>query len=177
MSYTVIPDKNIFIEQISNILATSALLFPNSIGGNSGVQDLVNQIVEYESPVPNYPQTGAGPPYIFVTTSKNPIYSKKPIGRNNLDQQGPQRWTLEFWIYIVVNGPDLMTSESQMYDILSALTTTLDLNKRLLNTEGSPTCIISDYTEVDVAIETDSRTMLAKNVIFRPDVLVNLRTS
>lgn len=164
------------MEAISNILATSALIFPNSIGGNTGVQDLVNQIIEYQLPVPNYPLKGPGPPHIFVTTSTNPIYSKKQIGRNNLDQQGPQRQTLEFYIVIVVNGPDLMTSESQMYSILQAVTTTLEQNKRLLQ-DGSPMCTISDYVEVNYAIESDQRNMLAKNVVFRPDVLLNLRTS
>src|SRR6185312_960147 len=158
MSLTVTPNYNDYIDRIALILSKSTLLFPNSVGGDETQQDLVKQIIAHELPQNETPITGGGPPHIFIKESRNPIYERKQVGRDSIDAQGPESFTLEFYI-------------------VQAVTTTLDKNKRLLDDTGNnPIAKSSQWVTVPWLLENnEQRELLAVNVIFRPEVYVNLR--
>jgi hypothetical protein len=175
MSLTIQPNYNSYIDRIELILKNSTLLFPQTIGGDPDTPDLVKQIIKYELPVPENAQ-GPDPPHVFITTSRNPLQGRKQIGRDSRDAQGPENLTLEFYIVVVVREPTLAESEKKMYDIISALTTTLDKNKRLTDLGGqNPLANTSQYFVVEYLLDTDQKEQIAKNVLLRPSVNVNLR--
>jgi len=178
MSLTVTPNYNDYIDRIALILSKSTLLFPNSVGGDETQQDLVKQIIAHELPQNETPITGGGPPHIFVKESRNPIYERKQVGRDSIDAQGPESFTLEFYIVVVAFATTTFAdSQISANNIVQAVTTTLDKNKRLLDDTGNnPIAKSSQWVTVPWLLENnEQRELLAVNVIFRPEVYVNLR--
>ena len=172
-------NPNTFIARLYDMLTHSPYIFPKTIGGNQQAQDLVQQIIQYELPIPEAPREGGGPPHVYITLSKqqNPIF-RNPLGRSNINQQGPEEQTWEFYIIVVHHDVDYHTTEHNLNNLCQAITETLDLNKRMLDDTGAnPICAKLEWILVPFLLDTDERDVLAKNIVVRPHVFVNMRTS
>jgi len=73
-------DFNVFIARFGEMFRKSALLFPKSIGGSTTVQDLVEQVIDYNMAIPQDVVVGEGPPHIFVREAPNPVVADKTSG-------------------------------------------------------------------------------------------------
>ena len=176
MSLVQAPNPNAFITRLQNMLENSALLFPHTIGLNNSVPDLVNQIIQYELPIPQQAITGPELPHVFITASPNFINSQTALGKGTIDHQGATKYVLEFFIIVVTMGPDLMSAQESLYNICQAIETTLEQNKRMLdNTGNNAIAATSEHMVLPYLIDTDQRTIVSKNILFRPTVFVNMR--
>lgn len=177
MSLTIEPDYQNFIVRIVDILKNSALLLPKSIGGDEDATDLVRQIITNQLPIPQLPVEGPGPPHIYVTESEVPIIEQIQQGRDSRDVQGSKRMVLEFYIIILSSSTSRQESESQIFDIISAVTTTLSQNKRLIDpiTLVDPLAATHTYAVRPFLYDITQNDTVAKNVVLRPAVGVNLR--
>jgi len=177
MSLNMEPDYQTFVARLVLICEKSALLFPNSIGGDDTKTDLVTQIIKNQLPLPQLPVEGPGPPHIFVTTSESPKIVEEQRGRDDRDTQGSKRVTLEFYLIILSIARDKIEAEQKLYPIISALTTELSKNKRLVNPTGSvdPLSITHSFQVVPYIYDITQNETVAKNVVLRPVLGVNLR--
>jgi len=177
MSLSVEPDFQPFIVRIAKILKASSLLFPNSIGGDNTKTDLVNQIIQNQLPIPQLTVEGPGPPHIFIAQSEVPIVSQEQRGRDSRDVAGGRRVTLEFYIVILATGRDKQEGLSLIFPIISAVTTELNKNKRLIDpaTSLDPLSITHDYNVVPFIYDITQNETAAKNVVLRLVTGVNLR--
>lgn len=176
MSLNLEPDYSDYIIRLSDILSLSALLLPKTIGGSATEQDLINQIIEFELPLPENPVEGPGPPHIFITTPPNPIKSTEQLGRDSRDAQGPYALDMEYWIVVISSGTDPIDSEKKIYKIISAITTTLQKNKRLTDSLGdNPLAATTTYNVFPYILDTTQRDLIAKNIVLRVKVGINLR--
>ncbi len=179
MSLSIEPDYQTFIDRFVLICEQSALLFPKTIGGDNTKFDLVNQIITNQLPIPNLPIEGPDPPYIFVTDSETPQISEEIVGRDSIDTQGGKRITLEFYLVILSSSRSREESEKELFAIVSALTTTLSQNKRLGIPSTppilSPLAVTHTFQVVPYNYDITQNETLAKNIVVRPVVGVNLR--
>jgi len=177
MSLSIEPDYQPFINRLVLICEQSALLFPNSIGGDNTATDLVTQIIKNQLPIPQLPVEGPGPPHIFVTTSETPKISEEQRGRDDRNTQGSKRVTLEFYIIILSIDRTRIDAEQKLYPIISAVTTELSKNKRLINPTDSldPLAITHSFQVVPYIYDITNNETVAKNVVVRPTLGVNLR--
>jgi len=178
MSLSVEPDYQTFIVRIAAILRASALIFPKSVGGDDTVEDLVTQIIENQLPIPQLTVEGPGPPHIFVAQSEVPQVSSEQRGRDSRDVQGGKRVTLEFYIVIIsAAGRDRQEAEASLFPIISAVTTELGKNMRLIDpaTSLDPLSITHKYNVAPYIFDITQNETVAKNVILRPVLGVNLR--
>jgi len=178
MSLTTTPNDNTNLARIVEVLQNSTLLFPKTIGGDPNAKDLVNQVIQWELPILNMPITGKGVPIILVTNSRspNPI-DRKQVGRDTIDVQGPEVLTLEYYIIAITRGKNFQDSQKLNNDVTQAITTTLDMKKRLTDTSNlNPICRTLQWTVVPWLLpENDQKDVVAYNVMIRPEVYVNLR--
>lgn len=177
MSLSIEPDYQPFIDRLVLIFQKSALLLPNSIGGDATKSDLVNQIIPNQLPIPNLPVEGPDAPYIFVTSSEVPKIVEEQRGRDSRDVQGSKRVTLEFYNVILSSSRSRQESEKELFAIVSALTTELSKNKRLINPTDSldPLAITHTFQVVPYIYDITQNETLAKNVVVRAVLGVNLR--
>ena len=176
MSLSAEPDFQDYIVRIVDILKRSALIFPNTVGGDNTATDLVNQIIENQLPIPQLPVDGPGPPHIFVAQSQTPIVKRDKAGRNSLDVEGGGRVVMEYYIVVLVDSVDKKTADSQLFNLISAVTTTLNKNKRLIDSNSlNPLCFDHKYDVVPYIFDITQNTTAAKNIVLRPQVGVNLR--
>ncbi len=177
MSLNIEPDYQPFVDRLVLICEQSALLFPNSIGGDNTKVDLVTQIIKNQLPIPQLPVEGPGPPHIFVTTSESPKIVEEQRGRDDRDTQGSKRVTLEFYLIILSIARERIEAEQKLYPIISAVTTELNKNKRLINPTDSldPLSITHSFQVVPYIYDITQNETVAKNVVLRPVLGVNLR--
>jgi len=177
MSFTTTPDYNTFIDRLALILEKSTLVMPAS-NGSTTAKDLVRQIIKYEFPTPEQPPDGLGPPHIFINKAENPILSRQKIGRDSLDEHGPEKWTLEFYIVMVIlEQSSYERSQKAMYTLTNAVQDTLGKNRRLRTPPAGTDPIAYSMTTLDVPyiLNSTENLLLAHNIIVRPQILVNLR--
>jgi len=179
MSLSIEPDYQTFVDRLVLICEQSALLLPNSIGGDNTKTDLVTQIIKNQLPIPQLPVEGPGPPHIFVTTSETPKIVEEQRGRDDRDTQGSKRVTLEFYLVILSIARDRIEAEQKLYPIISALTTELSKNKRLAIPSTppllSPLAVTHTFQVVPYIYDITQNETVAKNVVIRPVLGVNLR--
>ena len=180
MSFTTEPNYNDFIDRIVLILQNSALLFPNSIGGDPDAKDLINQVIKYDLAIPQDVPTGLGPPHIFVGTALNPIVSDQTDGRYNRTEFGPRTQTLEFWAVCVASGVEFADSQRNLFNITQSVKQTLGLNSQLRDLANAnplsielDRLIVTPFTNWAVT----EKTTLANTIVIRPKTFVNLRTT
>lgn len=177
MTLTLTPNFNDYVNRIALILRASTLIFPKSVGGDQDATDLVNQIITREIPMLELPIEGSGPPHIIITASRTPIIQREPVGRSDIDVQGPERLTLEFYLYVISQATDLTLAEKLLYEIIQAVTTELDKHKRLTDENGdNPISITSEWIVVPLLLDIDQREIVCRNIVFRPKVYMDLRT-
>lgn len=178
MSLVITPNDNDYLDRLNLILNNSALLFPNTIGGNPDASNLVNQVIEYELPILNIPLTGPGSPMVLITKSRsqNPI-ERKQVGRDSIDIQGPEVLTLEYYIIFITRGKSFKDSQIQSNNIQQVITTTLDKKKRLTDlTNNNPLCRTLQWNVVPWLLpDNDQKDVIAYNCVVRPEVYINLR--
>ena len=180
-TFTSIPNLNDYINRIVLILENSALLLPQSVGGNTQATDLVNQIIPYKLPIPQSPITGPGAPIIFIDVSPNPTVRFSQVGRSTIDIQGPELVVLEFYCVVVAKGKTFQDSQSQMYNILAAVKTILKSNMRLGDPttnppNQSPLCNTLTAITVPFILDTAEKTVIARNIVIRVEKFINLRS-
>ena len=177
MSLSVEPDYQTFIDRLVLICEKSALLLPKSIGGDNTKQDLITQIIPNQLPIPNLSIEGPDAPYIFVTESETPKISEEQRGRDSRDVQGSKRVTLEFYMVILSSSRSREESEKELFAIISALTTELSKNKRLTDpaTGLLPLAATHTFQVIPYIYDITQNETLAKNVVLRPTLGVNLR--
>jgi len=177
MSLSIEPDYQTFIDRLVLICQQSALLFPKSIGGDDTKQDLITQVIPNQLPIPNLSIEGPDAPYIFVTESETPKITEEQRGRDSRDVQGSKRVTLEFYMVILSSSRSREESEKELFAIISALTTELSKNKRLTDpaTGLLPLAATHTFQVVPYIYDITQNETLAKNVVLRPTLGVNLR--
>ncbi len=177
MSLSIEPDYQTFIDRLVLILRASALLFPKSIGLDDTKQDLITQVIPNQLPIPNLSIEGPDAPYVFVTESETPKISEEQRGRDSSDTQGSKRVTLEFYMVILSSSRSREESEKELFAIISALTTELSKNKRLTDpaTGLLPLAATHTFQVVPYIYDITQNQTLAKNVVLRPVLGVNLR--
>jgi len=128
-------------------------------------------------PIPNLSIEGPDAPYIFVTESETPKILEEQRGRDSSDTQGSKRVTLEFYMVILSSSRNREESEKELFAIISALTTELSKNKRLTDpaTGLLPLAATHTFQVVPYIYDITQNETLAKNVVLRPIVGVNLR--
>jgi len=179
MSLDVEPDYQTFIVRIAEILRASALIFPKSIGGDNTATDLVTQIIENQLPIPQLTVEGPGPPHIFIAQSEVPVVSEEQRGRDSRDVQGGKRVTLEFYIVILsAEGRNRQEAEANLFPIISAVRTELGKNTRLVDpaTSLDPLSLTHSTNPVPYIFDITQNETVAKNVVIRPVLGVNLRS-
>ena len=176
MSFITTPNWNEFIDRIALILSKSALIMPASNGFKTK-KDLVHQIIKYTFPIPEQPPSGRGPPHIFINRADNPVIRRKKIGRDSIDEHGPERWTLEFYaVVVMLVEEDPIKSQEALYNVTEAIMTTLGKNRRLVDTVGGePMAYHLTTMDIPYNIKSTASALQAHNVIIRPDILVNLK--
>lgn len=178
MSFTTTPDYNAFIDRLALILEKSTLVMPASNGDNTK-QDLVRQIIKYSFPVPEQPPDGLGPPHIFINSAPNPVLRRKKLGRDSRDEWGWEKWTLEFHIVcVVLETASYERSQKAIFTLINAIQDTLGKNRRLITPGGAGTDPMAYHLEsIDIPYNLNSSEalLIARNVVVRPDILVNLR--
>ena len=177
MSLSTEPDYQDFITRLVLICEQSALLFPRTIGLDVDAIDLVNQIIPNQLPIPQLSFEGPDAPYIFVAASETPTISSVQQGRNELNKQGGKLVELEFYLIILSSSRGRQESEEQVYNIISALTTTLSQNLRLTDpTSGLlPLAMGITFEIVPYIYDITQNETVAKNCRLRIKVGVNLR--
>lgn len=172
---TTTPKLNDYIDRFENILINSTLLMPKTNGDNTK-KDLVNQIIKYDIPIADNPPEGLGPPHVFISISPNVMTRKEPKGRSSIDTQGPEKYFMEYYIIVVAQDPSsYQRSQEQLYTIVEAITTTLKKNLRMLDdTSANPIANTLDMIVVPYLTDSDEKTVVAKNIVVRPQVFVNL---
>lgn len=178
MSLSAEPDFQDYIVRIADILKASALVFPKLVGGDDTKEDLVNQIILNELPIPQMTIEGPGPPHIFISQSETPIVSQEQQGRDSRDAHGGRRMTIEIYVVIISGGTrSRAESDSALFNIISAVTTTLGQNMRLAipTTLLSPLAFTHTYNVVPYIFDITQTETTAKNVVIRPVIAVNLR--
>ena len=177
MSLSIEPDYQTFIDRLVLICEKSSLLFPKSIGGDNTKQDLITQVIPNQLPIPNLPIEGPDAPYIFVTESETPKITEEQRGRDSRDVQGSKRVTLEFYMVILSSSRSREESEKELFAIISALTTELSKNKRLTDpaTGLLPLAATHTFQVIPYIYDITQNETLAKNVVLRPTLGVNLR--
>ena len=147
--------------------------------GDNTKEDLVRQIIKYDFPVPEQPPEGLGPPHLYVTIAPNPVRNITRTGRDSLDAHGWRKWSLEFYIIcITLDTGNYDKSQKAMYTLVNAVRDTLGKNRRLITPGGAGTDPMAyDLETLDVPFNLNSteNLLLARNVLTRIDVLVNLR--
>jgi len=175
MSLTTAPNWNTYIDRLEEIILNSSLVMP-ATNGSTTQNDLVRQIIKYSFPLGEQPPDGLGPPFIFINRAPNPIVRRQKIGRDNRDAHGPERWTLEFWLVMVVQTHDPLVSQSDLYNLTEAVMTTLKKKRRLTDTSNdNPLAYHLEMFDVPYNLNVDENDLVAHNVVVRPDVLVNTR--
>lgn len=177
MSLTTQPKFNDYIDRFEQMFTNSTLLMPKT-NGDDTKKDLVNQIIKYEIPIPDNPPDGLGPPHVFIAVAPNPIVRTEQRGRNTRDKQGPVKFTLEFYIIVIAQDPQSFElSQKQMYTIIEAITTTLTQNLRMTDTSQlNPLAARLDYLVLPYTFQNEEVTVVAKNIVVRPQVWVDVRT-
>jgi len=179
MSLNIEPDYQTFVARLALILRSSALLFPKSIGGSTTVQDLITQVITNQLPIPQLSVEGPDPPYVFVANSKTPQVLEEQRGRNTIDTQGGKRVTLEFYIVVLSSNRGRVESEVELGPIISAVTTELSKNVRLGIPSAppilSPLAISHTFDVVPYIYDITQNQTVARNIVIRPVVGVNLR--
>lgn len=172
---TTTPKLNDYIDRFENILINSTLLMPKT-NGSTTKNDLVNQIIKYDVPIPENPPEGLGPPHIYISVSPNVMTRKESKGRSSIDEQGPEKYFMEFYLIVVAQDPSSYErSQIQLYNIIEAITTTLKKNLRMLDdTSANPLANTLDIIVVPFLLQSEEITVVAKNIIVRPQVFVNL---
>lgn len=175
MSLTTTPKLNDYINRFESMLRNSTLLMPKT-NGDDTKNDLVNQIIKYDIPISESPPDGLGPPHVFISISPNVMTRKEPKGRSSINEQGPEKYFMEFYLIAVAQDPSLYErSQEQLYTIIEAITTTLKKNLRMLdNANLNPLATTLDILVVPYLLESDEKTVVAKNIIVRPQVFVKL---
>ncbi len=175
MSLTTTPKLNDYIDRLENILINSTLLMPKT-NGDLTKNDLVNQIIKYDIPIPSAPPDGLGPPHVYISVSPNVMTRKEVKGRASINEQGPEKYFMEFYLIVVAQDPSSYErSQIQLYTIIEAITTTLKKNLRMLDQAGANFLSTTlDIIVVPYNIESDEITVVAKNIIVRPQVFVKL---
>ncbi len=170
---------NDIIVRISNVLALSPLIFPNSVGGDGTKEDLVKQIIEYDLAIAQDTVDGEGPPHIFIREAPNPVVADKQSGRDSRDVRGARELELEFWAVVVVREALYDLTQKARFNITAAITETLGENKRLLDDMGAdPKAMeLSYFITPFTMLETDDKTVQAQTVVIRLKVMVNLRAT
>ncbi len=168
---------NPFIDRLVDMLRASILLFPKSVGDDNDATDLIKQVVKYNIPIPQDVPTGEGPPHVIVRLADNPIVEDKEAGRDERNVKGPRDVELEFWVICIVNEVDFQTSQQSLFNITNAVSQTIGKNKRLQNSDGlDPLCRdVSYVTTPFTNIQSTQKTVMARTVVIRPKVPVNLR--
>ena len=177
MSFTETPNWNDFIDRFAEIFQNSSLILP-ATNGSDTEKDLVNQIVKYTFPIPEQPPNGRGPPHIFINRADNPVIRRQKIGRDSLDEHGPEKWTLEFYAVIVMLvQEDPIKSQAALYDVTQAIMTTIGKNRRMLDKAGeNPLAYTITTIDIDYNIRSTAAALKAHNVVIRPEIIVNLRS-
>ncbi len=172
---TTTPKLNDYINRFENILINSILLMPKT-NGSTTKNDLVNQIIKYEIPLAENPPEGLGPPHLFISVSPNVMTRKEPKGRSSINEQGPEKYFMEYYLIVVAQDPSsYQRSQEQLYTIIEAITTTLKKNLRMLDdASANPIANTLDIIVVPYLLQSDEITVVAKNIIVRPQVFVNL---
>lgn len=176
MSLSAVPNWNSFIDRIADILTRSSEVMPKT-NGSTTKNDLVNEIVKYTFPLAEQTPNGAGPPHIFINRAENPVIRRQKIGRDSINEHGPEKWTLEFYVVsVVLVEHDPMQSQEDLYNLTQAIMNTLGKNRRLLDKDNlNPLAYHLETVDVPYNLRTDEASLKAHNVLVRPDILVNLR--
>jgi len=177
MSFTTTPNYNAFIDRLALIMQDSTLVMP-ATNGSLTQKDLVRQIIKYSFPTPEQPPDGLGPPHLFINRADNPIIAREKIGRDTLDEHGPEKWTLEFYIVcVILEQSSFERSQKAMYNLTEAIQTTLGKNRRLRTPPAGTDPMAYHLTTDDIPfnLNTKENLLLAHNVIVRPQIIVNLR--
>ena len=174
-----VPNLNDFIERIFLILSNSTLLFPQSVGGDESATDLVNQIIPYALPVPEQPIEGPGPPHIFIKEADSAFSRFNQIGRSSINVQGPEEAFLELYVVVVARGASYQDSQVQLFNIIQAVKQVLKSNMRLGDPTTNPPlqntlCNLLETITVPWLIDSEEKTVIARNIIVRPKVFINL---
>ena len=179
MSLSVEPNYQTFIDRLVAICRASPLLFPRTVGNDDTVQDLINQVIPNQLPIPNLSVEGPDAPYIFVAQSETPLVNEEQRGRDSRDTQGGKLVTLEFYMVVLSSGRSKQESDSELFAIIAALTTELSKNKRLAIPSTppllSPLALTHTFQVVPYNYDITQNVTLAKNIIVRPQLGVNLR--
>lgn len=176
MSLTVNPNLGDYVDRIAEILENSVLLFPRTKGNDLFKEDLVKKIFKFKIPIEQQAPI-FDHDFIFITTSRTPIQQRRQLGRDADNIQGAYALQLELYCIIVVRRPTPQLSESKCLEIIQAVTTTLDKNKKLLDKNNqNPLAATTEWIVVPYLLPSTQKAELAYNVIVRPYVRINLRS-
>ena len=175
MSSPVI-DIQEYIERIAKIYEADTTLFPLETTGESLITSVIRNKPAIEQSAPE-----GVLPYILVFESTQPIKFLEKAGRDTRNVEGGSVYEVE--IYSVVITDNELTAESAQVDIhtlTAAMRNALANNLRLAdpaNLTLDPLCRTHTRYEIQYLLKGDvSPSMVARNVVIRPQVYVSPRS-
>ena len=168
------PDLQQFIERIAQTLEANTTLFPDEADGES----LVTAVVRNKPAIIQSAENNLIP-YIVVFESDQPIRFLEKAGRDGRDSEGGSVYELEIYCVVVTNAELTSALAQQKIHVLTqAMRTALANNLRLADFPGknNPLCRTHTRYEVPYLLKGDiPATMVARNVVVRPQVYVSPR--
>ena len=169
------PDLQEFINRIAQTIEADSTIFP----AVTTAQSLVTAVVR-NKPAIIQSAEGALIPYILVFESDQPIRFLEKAGRDGRDAEGGSVYELEFYCIVVTNNElTAQSAQQKIHVITQALRTALANNLRLADPSdltNDPLCRTHTRYEVPYLLKGDIPvTMVARNVVVRPQVYVSPR--
>lgn len=168
------PNNATIIERLAVILEADLTLFPVD-----PTLRLLNQVYRFLPPIPENPDSGIGPPLAFVTTPDKANVFTEQLGRDNRNAKGIQRKELEFYIVLITFDSTYgrTKAEQNIYSLVSAVKSALFKNLRLVDPatglDASRLCSTLDIYDVPFNLNTEEKSMVARNVVIRPKLETN----
>jgi hypothetical protein len=168
------PNLQDYIERIALTLEANLTLFPTEGNGES----LVTAVVRNKPAIIQSAENNLIP-YILVFESDQPIRFLEKAGRDGRNAEGGSVYELEIYCVVITNNElTAALAQQKIHVITQAMRTALANNQRLATpgTLVSPLCRTTTRYEVPYLLKGDiPATMVARNVVVRPQVYVSPR--
>ncbi len=174
MSLAVI-DLQAQIERIARIYEEDTDIFPPETTGES----LVTKVIRNKPAIEQSSEDGVVP-YILVFESDNPIRFLEKAGRDSRNVEGGSVYESEIYSVVITNNElSAAIAQQKIHVITQAMRNALGRNLRLADPTdltNDPLCRTHTRYEVRYILQGDvPKTMIARNVVVRPQVYVSLR--
>ncbi len=168
-------DLQAIIERIAQTYESDTTLFPTEENGES----LVTKVIR-NKPAIEQSAEGGLIPYILVFESSQPIRFLEKVGRDTRNAEGGSVYEVEIYSVVITNNElTASTAQQKIHIITQAMRNAVARNLRLAKPDDKtdPLCRTHTRYEVQYLLRGEiPATMVARNVVIRPQVYVSPRS-